>query len=57
MALRAESSGRINVRVELIDDCALSTLMYEDEGLLINGKKKKKRKDDKKPHIEAVFMR
>lgn len=42
VALRAESSGRINVRVELIDYSAPPTLMYEDEGLLINDKKEKR---------------
>lgn len=42
VALRAEASRRINVRVELIDYCALPTLVYEDEGLLINSKTKKR---------------
>ena len=42
VALRAEARGRINVRVELIDYCALPTSLYEDEGLLIKSKTKKR---------------
>lgn len=42
VALRAEAMGRINVRAELIDYCALPTSVYEDDGLLIKSKTKKR---------------
>lgn len=34
--------GKINVSIELIDNCALPTSVYEDEGPLIKSKTKKR---------------